>query len=62
MATEICLGPMVDPKWTQDGKSLMMFYQSKIYEAVAVKTITIQVYVNCVVCQLCNNLAVTGVT
>lgn len=30
MATEICQGPMVDPKWTQDGKSLSMWlYQAR---------------------------------
>jgi hypothetical protein len=33
MALEICPGPMDNPLWTQDRKSLMIFYKIKKYES-----------------------------
>jgi hypothetical protein len=36
MAIEIFQGPMDDPQWTQDRKSLMIFYKRKITEAFGV--------------------------
>jgi hypothetical protein len=38
MAIEICQGPIDDPQWTQDRKSLMIFYKRKNMNRLRVAT------------------------
>jgi hypothetical protein len=38
MAIEICQGPMDDPQWTQDRKSLIIFYKRKNMNRLRVAT------------------------
>lgn len=37
IATEMCSGPIINPKWTQDGSSLFIHFFSEKYRACAIR-------------------------